>query len=390
MRRAESAVGAIADAAARWRDADFPPRVRVLPRIVERTGYSEPVVEYALDALFSSITAEGIRGVIAREVAAMRRGRNVFGDAPVEPVGPVAVISSRTTIGVAIVPAIFALCACCDVTVKDREDALVSAFFETLAEEDSGFESQARAMQWRGESDAHDLSAYAAVVAFGGDASLRAIRARLAPAARLIPYGPKTSIGYVAREALTSETAARAIADGAARDLVLYEGEGCLSLHALFVERGGALSAESFASILAFAIERANIEFPIGKRDAAVAARVAAARDLALFRGVPCYSNAGASFLLQMGEPDRAPAFLPRVLALHVVDEPNETGLYIKRHRIPIEACAVAGERDEIHTKLGAEGIRIAAFGELQRPPLHVAHGGRPRFAEFIRTEPVP
>ena len=59
--------------------------------------------------------------------------------------GSVCVVSSRTTIGVAIVPAVFALCAKCDVLVKDREDGLVRAFFSTLAEERAEFAEAARA-----------------------------------------------------------------------------------------------------------------------------------------------------------------------------------------------------------------------------------------------------
>jgi hypothetical protein len=50
---ARTIVGAIADAAARWTDADFPPRVRVTAAIESRLGYTMPVVDYALDRLFA-------------------------------------------------------------------------------------------------------------------------------------------------------------------------------------------------------------------------------------------------------------------------------------------------------------------------------------------------
>ena len=52
---ARAIVRALADAAERWRDVDFPPRVRAIRAIRARTGYSEPVVGYALDALFGEI-----------------------------------------------------------------------------------------------------------------------------------------------------------------------------------------------------------------------------------------------------------------------------------------------------------------------------------------------
>lgn len=381
---------AIADAAARWCDADFPPRVRAQQRVAQRTGYSIPVVEHALDRLFGSMSRDGLLATIDAEIG----GRRVV------PIGSVAIVSSRTTIGVAIVPAIFAICAGCEVLVKDREDALVGAFFETLAEElvgpstsladaryardDRAWASLFSAEAWTGA--ARDLSRFDCVVAFGGDDALRAIRAACAPSARFIGYGPKASIGYVTREALRDEAAAARVAAGAARDLVLYDGEGCLSLHALFVERRGAVTAERFMELLAGAVEQACVEFPLGERSNDAAARVAAARDLAIFRGGPVFSDAGATFLITGASPDRAPEFLPRALAVHPVDAPAEMLDYVRRHRLPIEACAVSEARDEVAAAALAAGAnRLAPFGELQNPPISSPHGGRPRIAEFLR-----
>ncbi len=368
-------VTGVADAALHWRDPGFRPRDRAIERIAARTGYSTPVVEYALDRLFEPVTADALESTIARE----------FGGRRTEPIGRVAIISSRTTIGVAIIPAIFALCARCDVVVKDREDALVSAFFETLSEQLDAFAAAAHARAWNGAAAEHDLGTYDAVAAFGGDDALQAIRAQLAVCARFIPYGPKASIGYVVREALGDETV-RDVADGAARDLVLYDGEGCLNLHALFVERGGAIPPDAFAPMLAAAVERAERQFPLGPRTPARAAGVARARDLALFRDGAVYSNAEATFVIEMGSVDRAPGFLPRVLAVHAVDGPAEMIAYVEHHRVALEACAIDGARDDVAAAAVRAGAnRIARFGELQAPPLDYTHGGHPRVADFVR-----
>jgi len=255
-------VRAVADAAARWADADFPPRVRLLERIVQRTGYTTPVVEYALDRLFESFTGDELESTIARELGSIdaldafveREGRP---RARALPAGNACIISSRSTIGVAIVPAVFALCAKCDVLVKDREDGLVRAFFATLGEELDALAGAARAEVWESASGAVDLGEFDVVVAFGNDATLVSIRAGLGPRASFVGFGSRASVGYVAREALVSGEAAAKIAAGAARDLVLYESEGCLSLHALFVERGGAVDPPAFTSLLAREVERA-------------------------------------------------------------------------------------------------------------------------------------
>ncbi|HEY5350009.1 MAG TPA: acyl-CoA reductase [Candidatus Lustribacter sp.] len=388
-------VRAVADAAARWADADFPPRVRLLDRIVERTGYTVPVVEYALDTLFESIAVPALEAVIANELGSLdaldgfadRSGRS---PARALPAGSVCVISSRTTIGVALLPTIFALCAKCDVLVKDREDGLLRAFLESLAQEREDFAAAARAVTWDGESDSVDLDAFDVVTAFGSDATLGRIRAALATNARFVGFGSRASVGYVAREAIPDEASARAIAQGAARDLILYETEGCLSLHALFVERGGEVDPAAFTALVAREVERATIEFPPGSRDARASARIANARNLAAFRSAAgsgsVFSDERASYLAVLDPPvAEPPAFLPRALAIHAVDAPAEAAAYLARHEIPVEALALAGEREDLRGLAVAIGAhRIAAFGQLQRPLLGGNHGGRPRIADFV------
>jgi Acyl-CoA reductase (LuxC) len=395
-RPVRSIVRAIAGAAERWSDGDFSPRVRLLDAVAARTGYSHPVVEYALDRIFFSLDERSIQATIARELGSLDAldgfvERGSLPRARALPLGSVCIVSSRTTIGVALVPAIFALCAKCDVLVKDRDDGLVAAFFSTLREELDEFESAAHAKSWDGRNDAEDLRTFDGVVAFGSDATLAQIRSGLAPLARFVPYGSKASAGYVGRDALTTETAARTVARGAARDLVLYESEGCLSLHALFVERGGAVTVAAFATLLAAEIERAAVEFPPGTRSAHAGARLAQRRDLAAFRAASgsgaVYSDANASYLAVLDPPaSEPPAFLPRALGIHAVDAPSEAAAYLERHRIPLEAVAIAGARaDIVALAVAAGAARIAAFGDLQSPALGGYHGGRPRIAEFVR-----
>ena len=392
---ARGIVRAVADAAARWVDADFPPRVRLLDRVVERTGYTTPVVEYALDQLFGSLTVDALEATIVGELGSLevlddfslRPGRP---RARALPVGGVCVISSRTTIGVAIVPAVFALCAKCDVLVKDREDGLVRAFFETLAEELDPVAHAARAQTWEGESDTINVGSFDAIVAFGSDATLARIAAATPGAARFIGFGSRASIGYVAREELSDVAHAKTIARGAARDLVLYETEGCLSLHALFVERGGSVDPAQFTKLIAQEVERASVEFPPGLRDARASARIASARNLAAFRSAAgsgsVFSDARGSYLTVLDPPEsEPPAFLPRAIAVHAVQAPSDAITYLARHDIPVEAVALAGKRPDLRSmaiEIGAH--RIARFGDLQRPPLGGNHGGRARIADFI------
>ena len=66
-------VASLAGACERWANADFPPRVRATRAVMERMGYSEPVVDYALDRLFEPVTVPALRAVIDNELGSLRR-----------------------------------------------------------------------------------------------------------------------------------------------------------------------------------------------------------------------------------------------------------------------------------------------------------------------------
>ncbi len=397
--KAAQIVDAIAGAAERWRDTDFPPRVRATRAVMERLAYTEPVVDYALDRLFGAIARDALRATIAGELGSLdalddfvaRQGRP---DVRYAGLDLVTIISSDTTIGVAIPPLVFAACAKSNVIVKDRSDRLVAPFVETLIAERPEFGEAIAVETWNGHADpravAH-LSTSDAVVAFGGPEALRAIRAHCKPDARFIPFGHRTSVGYIGRESLAHEERAREAAAGAARDALLYDGEGCLSLHALFVERGGALEAESFAALLSVACDAVANEFPgdFGARAPAVAAY----REAAHFRASQGRGKVGGGVVtphLVVVDPprDELPPLLPRTLAVYTVEKPADAAAFLRRHALPLEGFAVApGARPDI-VALGVEAgaMRIARLGTLQAPVLTGEHGGVGRILPFVRA----
>jgi acyl-CoA reductase-like NAD-dependent aldehyde dehydrogenase len=387
-------VAAIAAAATRWSEAGFAPRARIRNAVSERTGYSPPAIDFAFDTLFGSLRRDAIEAVIADELGCLDVldefvARGERGRVRALPLGRVCVVASRTTIGVALLPAVFALCAKCPVLVKDREDRLIAAFFETLAGELDEADSVAIAQTWKGGDDDYDLTEFDAVVAFGSDATLGQIANALSFPTRFIPYGTKASAGYVAREALMDERVVERSAPAPSRDLVLYESEGCLSLHALFVERGGVISPERFAELLSGEIRAALVAFPPGPRGALSTVRRAQTRDLEIFRGAGAqiYADPRAEYLIVLDPSlDAPPAFQPLSVRLHVVDDASQAAQYFARHGIAVEALAVAHSRSDVRAMAAAIGVsRIASFGTLQTPPLGAFHGGRPRIAEFVR-----
>jgi hypothetical protein len=395
---ARTIVAALADAAERWRDADFPPRVRATAAIETRTGYTTPVIDYALDRLFGAITREALTNAIAGELGSLET-LDAFVERPGAPAAwargadAVTIIASDTTIGVAVVPLVFALSAKCAVTVKDRADALVSAFVQTLGEERPELAAAACVRTWNGGEDdieAVALGAADVVVAFGGDEALRAIRARCAPGATFVPFGHRASAGYVTRRALAGDGAA--LAAGIAQDALLYDGDGCLSLHLLFVERAGDGAHERFIQQLAEACAAHAVTFPPGRRSAARTARTNAFAAAGAFRAANGLGRAlrapdGAWNIVVDPPLDEVPPFGGGVIPVVYVDDAEAAGTYIRRHRIPLQALGVAdphdGDAAALAQRFGAD--RIARFGSMQDPPLAGHHGGRPRVADFIR-----
>jgi hypothetical protein len=397
--RAEQIVAALADAAERWCDADFPARVRATQAIVARTGYTEPVVDYALDALFGELDARTLHDTIADELGSLaaldgfvaREGRpEVF----FAPQGDVAIVSSDTTIGVAVPALVYALCAKASVLVKDRDDALVRAFAETIATERPELGARMSVETWDGsnvDASRDRLADARVVLAYGRNETLRAIRRVLRPEARFVPFGHRTSIGYVAREALAAPAAARDMARALATDAFLFDGEGCLSIHVAFVERGGALEPAEFAQIAGNACDEVAVEFPAGFSELDPAG--IAIRSAALFRAAQgtgaVYGGVLAPHLLVL-DPDPAdpPPWARRTLGLYSVDGPEEALAFLQRHGLELEAVATApGTRAEIDAfAIAAGASRLAAFGTLQRPPLGGEHGGVGRILPFVRA----
>jgi hypothetical protein len=236
-----------------------------------------------------------------------------------------------------------------------------------------------------------ELECADAVVAYGRGETLAAIRARLAPEARFIPFGHRTSVGYVARETLADAATADACARGIATDALLYDGDGCLSLHAVFVERGAAVDPRAFASRCADAFELAAVEFPAGDGDLDPEA-TAYARDARfrasqgsgiVFGGMPATRH----FIVLDPPADLAPPLARRTIALYSVDEPDDALAFVRRHALPLEAVGVCGAtRPDVEAFAVASGAaRIARLGTLQRPPLGGEHGGAGRILPFVR-----
>ncbi|MBV8198477.1 MAG: hypothetical protein JO263_10100, partial [Candidatus Eremiobacteraeota bacterium] len=227
------------------------------------------------------------------------------------------------------------------------------------------------------------------VVAFGNDATLSRIARDLPHATRFIGHGSKASAGYITDESIDDEATAHAFAARVARDVVLYDTEGCLSLRVLFVEPNERIPPVKFSKFVAEAIAAMTHEFPAARDAPEARARQALARETATFALAPqmVHSDSDASFLVvNVTSDQRPPPFAGRSIAVCEVSTPAQAVHYLNYYGIALEGLAVAGRRPDVLEAALQLGVsRITELGTLQRPPLGYFHGGRPRIAEFVR-----
>ncbi|HEV8128836.1 MAG TPA: acyl-CoA reductase, partial [Candidatus Eisenbacteria bacterium] len=215
----------------------------------------------------------------------------------------------------------------------------------------------------------------------------------------LVLHGPRVSLGYIGKGAL-GRSSLCALARHAALDVSLYDQQGCLSPHAYYVERGGAVTPVDFAAALGEALEESSEELPRREPSAADAASVQLYRAQARFEaagsqgtnvltaphgtGWTVISESGARF-----EPTPA----HRTVRIHAIASPEDFERAIAPMVRYVEALALeeAGTRHAaLAARFAALGIpRIAAIGSLQRPSPLGAHGGVPRLLPFVTWSTV-
>jgi hypothetical protein len=280
-----------------------------------------------------------------------------------------------------------------------REPLLAPLVAQAIAGEDPELGACLAVVWWKGGASENDRAAIArapAVLAFGGGESIAGVARAARADAILSLHGPKVSAACIAREALTP-AGARDAARRAARDIALYDQQGCLSPHAIYVERGGAVAPRVFASALGEALEAAARETPRASLDAEEAARGRLYRAQAEFEAA-AGGNAGEVFASTEGAGwtvvlERGARFEPgpghRVVRVHAVDDIMDALSALRPHAADLEAVALeasGARRGGLEAAIAALGVpRVAVLGRLQQPSPLGAHGGVGFLAPFVR-----
>jgi len=231
--------------------------------------------------------------------------------------------------------------------------------------------------------DEKKLAQADAVIAFGSDATMESLRAKIGPGQRFIAHGHAVSLLWLAQPNKLTPIEARAIAT----DVLTYDQLGCLSPQAIYAPPQTNISAlgEKLGRALETHWEKLKKK---PARPLGVAARIAEARDMAYALGhrvwLPLKQHLGWTFIYDP-DPNFQLSPLHGVIAIRTVSE-------ARLHEVlssvagKISTVGVAGKlskrAEAAFLKLGV--TRFCAAGRMQFPPLTWHHDGRSTLAELV------
>jgi len=393
-------VGAIEAATRRLVEPDAALREELLSVLPGLTGFSAPMIEVGLERMGAGWTADALRGALQSE----------FGDLavlddfqPRETGGLQRAFGPQLTVhvfsgnipGVSVTSLIRALCVKSASFGKTAagEPYFAVCFARALAEVDAELASCLAVSYWPGGSE--DLEAVAfseaeAVVAYGSDETIRQVACRVPAHVRFIGYPNRVGAAIVSRAALGRKGAA-ALAEGAARDVVTFDQQGCVSPHTIFAERGGEVSPLDFARQLAAALEKLAEEIPRGTLSPGESTLIHQLRAQAEVRGATVLAGERGTEWTVIAE-ERAefqPSPLNRVIHVCEVEELSQALKALEPVGRQLQTVAVAAEPDALTSlagRLGAIGVsRVVPIGEAAWPAPHWHHDGRFQFLDLVR-----
>jgi len=400
-RQVAQSIGA---AALRLMAADEPLRVlldRALPAV---TGYSEPMIRLGLERALLDWTEPALLKLLDAELAGGRLLDGFFerGGTRVRAVGPRLAyhVFSGNVPGVAVTAIVRSLLVKAATLGKTASgDPLLAAVFaQALRAVDPSLADCVAVTHWPGGGSMVEDEAIAAadvIVVYGGAEAVRSLRSRSPATARVIEHGPRVSLGVVGRDALADRLTARALAARAAWAASLFDQQGCVSPHMIWVERGGAVTPLEFARLIGEGMEELAAELPRGSLSAAEAAAIHQARAAAEFRSIAgeemeVIEGASAGWtVIYDADPRFEPSCLNRTLRVKPIDRLEEVPTLIEAVRGLVQTVAMEGEgvrtRALANAMATAGATRITDYSRMPWPTPVGHHDGAGPLTELVR-----
>jgi len=278
------------------------------------------------------------------------------------------------------------------------------AFLRGLQEEDSDLARNLAVLYWPAEEGEQTLAALEEadlVVAYGSDRTVHRVRQRLPVHTPLVAYRHRMGFGFVGRAVLVREgkvpgsSVAKEAARHAARAVSVFDQKGCVAPHVLFVERGGEVDPEEWATLLAGELREMEAELPSGRlslEDGAAVQQVRGAAEMAEGQGEGRVHHGGQeapwTVLYRPGgriEPSCQHRTV-RVLPVSSIDEAVEA---LDDWRPYLQTVGILGAKEwgsgimESMARLGVS--RIAPMEKVPWPPSWWHHDGSGPLRDLVR-----
>ncbi len=403
-----SLVRTISTVAQEWRQPESPFLKLALDLGPSATGFSRETLAAGLDAMFASLTSEGLHALLHQDIghphrlermtadeldagserAAMVRGPELLvhiaaGNLP----NPVCM---SMVLGLLTRSAQFVKCA-------SGASLIPRLFAHSLHEIEPKLGACLEIAEWRGGNTSLEQALFAeadCVTATGSDETLAAIRHRIPARVRFLGYGHRVSFGYVASEVLGGMNPRKTVAR-AAEDVAAWNQLGCLSPHVIYVETGGVITPEQFAEMLAVELAHREAHEPRGPLGVEDAAAIASRRHFYEVRAAHSpdtriWNSPGSTAWTVVYEND--PMFqsscLNRFVYVKAVSDLARAleGADAVRGRVSTVGLAATENRaHQIAVALAQWGVtRVCPLGRMQKPPLAWRHDGRPSLGDLV------
>jgi Acyl-CoA reductase (LuxC) len=370
---------AIAAAARRFLDPGDSLRRRAVAALPPVSGFSQAMVEDALPLVFTPLAD----AAALQRAAATRRPT----------VGLVGIVAAGNVLGVPLFKTALALAAgaACVVKPATGEPLLAALFAQALEESDPALAGAHAVVWWpggsggrRGCEDAF-LSGVDSLIAYGSDDTIAALAARVR---RFVGHGHKLSIGVVS---LDRDGDVEQLAEGAARDISLYDQLGCLSPQSLYTVGGDPRRRAAFIDRLAAALGDVARRWPPGDVPEPHALAVRRLRDEYEWRelqGERVSLRAGADggwTLIDDPTCGFRPSPLHRTIFVRHLDALEAWAEALGKWLPRVECVGMGPEVDRAPSVVGIP--RLAALGCMQSPDLDWRQGGLEPMAGIIAEE---
>jgi hypothetical protein len=371
-------------------------------------GFSRETLAVGLDNYFKQLTPENFNALLEQDLGHSQRldkltvskpeeasNRAAVATAPelIAQIGagtlPVSVLQTMV-LGVLLRSAQFVKCASGSTLVP-------RLFAHSLYEADPKLGACVEVAEWRGGATELEQALFAesdCLVASGTDETLAAIRQKLPVRTRLVSYGHKVSLAFVANRVLTRFGGSKVISR-AAQDVAAWNQLGCLSPHVIYVQNAGEMPPEEFAEKLAQELTGREAVDPRGELPVNASATIASRRAFYEVRaahssGTRMWASPGSTAWTVIYEEDSRfqASCLNRFIYVKAVKDLRAALEGADSVRGKVSTIGLAAPEDEApelaHAMARWGATRVCPLGQMQSPSLLWRHDGRPALADLV------